>query len=48
MNRLVVRYKHTSRCENLYCVSIVAHRWLLVIGLRLRIKKFLYRLLLSV
>ena len=33
MNRLVVRHKCRSRCENLYCVVIVAHKWLLVIGL---------------
>ena len=38
MNRLVVTFKYTSRCENLYCVAIVAHRWLLVIGLCLRIQ----------
>ena len=29
MNRLVVRYKYRSRCENLYCVAIVAHGWFL-------------------
>ena len=26
MNRLVVRYKYTSRCENVHCAAIVAHR----------------------
>ena len=38
MNRLVVRYQYTSRCENLYCVAIVGHKWLFVIGLCLRIQ----------
>ena len=33
VNRLVVRYKYRSRSEHLYCVIIVAHKWLLVIGL---------------
>ena len=38
MNRLVVRYQYTSRCENFHCVAIVAHKWLLVIGSCLRIQ----------
>ena len=38
VNRLVVTFKCTSRWENLYCFAIVAHRWLLVIGLCLRIQ----------
>ena len=38
VNRLVVRYKYTSRCENLYCVAIVAHRWLRRISYILRIQ----------
>ena len=37
MNRLVVTFKYTSR-ENSYCVAIVGHKWLLVIGLCLRIQ----------
>ena len=38
VNRLVVRYKYTSHCENLYCVAIVAYRWLCLISYILRIK----------
>ena len=29
MNTLVVRYQYTSRCKNVHCVAIVAHKWFL-------------------
>ena len=33
MHRLVVGFEYAFRCQNVYCVCIVAHRWLLVIDL---------------
>ena len=50
MNRLAVMFKYTSRCENVYCVAIVAHRWLLVSrdSFEIKTSKFVYAFLLKV
>ena len=42
MNRLVVMFEYASRCKNIYCVAIVAHRWLRRIRYRFENPKFVY------